>query len=643
MGPRPGGGSRSRRLALTAGLVVYRFDRFVLDTRAMRLLDNGEPLEMQQRVLEVLLAIVHRRGELVTKEQLIDEVWRGEAVGDASLARCLYEARRALGDDARQPKYLLTVHGRGYRLADGVSVEVVEDGEVAFPVPRTSPMEPRNEAPARSRAQLRARVAAGVVASVVLAVAVVWLALALRRPPAHPPIDLRVAVLPVSCADCGEDDVAALGELLALAVAAQPGVAARPPRLTAQAAVLAGSLEATARMTAADIVVTGSVRGGEVVFTVHDARAGLAELASSPPAPAGSLKGDAELKALAAAAHAGAALVARALGRPWRELPNALVPRRVEALRLFMAGRRWLGEGGCDLGAVIDVLEQSVALGPGYSPAWLALSEARLRAGAACLIPGELAASAVAAARRARALHAGSLDARLLESAAHLVAGDLQSAWAALGAGPDGRLLVQRARLLALAGVPAEVESLLAAAVAQDPLLQQEIASAPELTLLHDEAAVYQTVHDSPSGLYLLAHRVLLDGDVAAAGGAAAALVERSPVSIWGRLAQAVLARVEGDLDGTGVVAGALARQRSAAGCRDAGTALLLAGLFIEAQDAAAALGQVDVAVRGGLGGVERLATWEGFDDLRAQSGFADLAERARGQQRRWERSLRPR
>lgn len=598
-------------------------------------------MEMQQRVLEVLLAIVRRQGALVTKEQLIDEVWKGEAVGDASLARCLYEARRALGDDARRPKYLLTVHGRGYRLADGVGVEQAEGAEPALPVAPPGLGEAGTRAPARARILLRSRVTTAVTVAVagavVLGVAVVRYVGTRRHATVHPPVELRVAVLPVSCADCREVDAAALGELLFLAVEAQPGVTARPPRLAAQAAALAPSLEDAARMLAADVVVSGRVRGGEAVFSVFDARAGLVELASSPPSPAGSLNDDLQLQALAAAAETASAMLGRVLAVPWRPPPEALLPRRAEALQLYLVGRRWLAEGSCDLGAVIDVLERATALDPGFSPAWEALSEARLHAGSACLIPGNLAARALAAARRARALHPASLDAAMLENASHLMAGDLPRAWGALGDGRDGRLLVRRARLLALTGLTAEVESLLTSAVAQDPLLQQEIVAAPELTLLHDVGVFSAAVRTLPSSLYLLAHRALMEGDVVAAGSAAAAVVERSPVSSWGRLAHAVLALVEGDLDGAREVASALARQRSAAGCRDAGTALLLAGLLVEAKDAAGALEQVREAVHGGLGEVERLAAWEGFDDLRIQDGFALLAELGRDQRRRLE------
>lgn len=621
--------------------MLYRFGQFVIDTRAMRVLKGGEPLEMQQRVLEVLLAILRRRGELVTKEQLVDEVWRGEAVGDASLARCLCEARRALGDDARRPKYLLTVHGRGYRLADEVSVEVVEEVEAALRLAPPEPTRPSTEVSAADRARSRFRVAAGLAVALVVGVVMVWLAASLRRPPPPPKIELRVAILPVSSRDGGEEDVTALGEVLALAVEAQPGVTVRPPRATAAAAVAAGSLEGAARLVGGDVVVTGSVQGGEAVFVVHDVRAGLVEIASSPPLPAGALGSEDDLETLVGAAHAGAALVAHALARPWSEVPGALVPRRVEALRLFLAGRRWLTEGGCDLGAVIEVLERSVTLDPRFSPAWEALSEARLQAGSACLFPGEMIAGALSASRRARSLHPGSLSAALLESATSLSAGDLRGAWGALGDGSDGRLLVQRARLLALAGVFAEVDPLLEAAVAQDRLLEHDIVAAPELVVLHGRAALLQAVRRTPSALYLLAHHGLLQGEVAAAGAAAAVVAERSPVGVWGRLAHALLARLEGDLDAAREVALAVAMQRTSAGCRDAGTALLLAGLLVEAGDAAAALDQLGVAVRGGMGGVERLTAWKGFEEVRAHGGFDDLAARARDQQRRWEKSLR--
>ena len=617
----------------------YSFDEFVLDTRAMRLFRGGEPVEMQQRVLEVLLAIIRRRGELIGKEQLIDEVWRGEVVGDASLARCLYEARRALGDDARRPKYLLTVHGRGYRLADGVCVEVAEGIEAIPAMAAVEPAESGSTSLFPSPLRLRWRAIAAAAAVVVLGVALIWLVGARRRTAVHPAVMLRVAVLPIASGEGREEDAAALGELLALAVAAQPGVTARPPRLAGSAA-LAPSLEDAARLLAADLVVSGRVQEGEVLFSVYDGRDGVVELASSPPVPAGSTHSEEELQELVAAARAGAALVGRAIGRSWRPLPPALVPRRAEPLRLFVIGRRWLDEGGCDLGAVIDALERSTALDPGFAPAWVALSEARLHATAVCLIPGNLAAHSLAAARRARALHPASVEAVLLENASYLMAGDLPGAWRALGEGQDGRLMVRRARLLALAGLTSQVDSLLAAALAQDPLLQQDVVAAPELILLCDVEGFSTALRASPSALYLLAHQALLEGDLVAARSAAAAVVERSPVSSWGRLAHAVLARVEGDLDGTREVALALARQRRAAGCNDAGTAMLLAGLLLEARDAAGALEQVREAVHGGLGDLERLAAWEGFDEIRLQPGFPVLAERAGGQQRRWQRLL---
>lgn len=617
--------------------MLYRFGPFVIDTRAMRLLKDGEPVEMQQRVLEVLLAIVRRRGELITKEQLVDEVWGGEAIGDASLARCLYEARRALGDDARRPKYLLTVHGRGYRLATETSVEVMEEAAGALPAAPPQPVRPSARLSGLNWARSRRWVTAGLAIAAALIAVVVWLAASLRRPPPPPAIDLRVAILPISWRDGGEEEAAALGELLALTLGAQPGVAVRPPSATA-AAALAASLEETARLVDSDAVVTGSVQDGEVVFVVHGVRAGLVEVASSPPLPVRRLGSENDLETLVAAAHAGAALVGRALARPLSEVPRALVPRRVEALRLYLSGRRWLAQGGCDLSAVVDVLEKAVTLDPGFAPAWEALAEVRLQASSVCLFPSQLNAGARSAARRARTLHPGSVNAALLESAALLSAGDLRGAWSALGDGVNGRLLVQRARLLALAGVSADVESLLEAAVGQDRLLEHDIVAVPELVLLPTRVAHPDVLRNSPGALYLLAHHKFLQGEMEAAGVAAAEVVERSPVSVWGRLAHALLARLEGDLDASREVAAAVATQRTAAGCRDAGGALLLAGLLVEAGDLEAALDQLAVAVHGGMGAVEWLAAYQAFEELRSLERFAVIAGGALEQQRRWKK-----
>ena len=73
-------------------------------------------------VLRVLLALARRDGELVTRDELIDEIWDGRPIGDEPINRCLSQLRGHLGDKQRPHRYIETLTKRGYRLAERVSL-----------------------------------------------------------------------------------------------------------------------------------------------------------------------------------------------------------------------------------------------------------------------------------------------------------------------------------------------------------------------------------------------------------------------------------------------------------------------------------------------------------------------------------------
>ena len=72
-------------------------------------------LRVTPKSLSVLRVLIDRAGEVVTKEELFRSVWPETAVSDAALTTCIQELRRALSDDARHPRYIETVHRRGFR------------------------------------------------------------------------------------------------------------------------------------------------------------------------------------------------------------------------------------------------------------------------------------------------------------------------------------------------------------------------------------------------------------------------------------------------------------------------------------------------------------------------------------------------
>ncbi len=90
---------------------------------------SNEALEvrLEPRAMQVLLALAERRAEVVAKEELVEAVWQGAFVGDQVLVNAVWELRRALGDDSKNPRYIQTVPRRGYRL----TAEVHEQGAAA--------------------------------------------------------------------------------------------------------------------------------------------------------------------------------------------------------------------------------------------------------------------------------------------------------------------------------------------------------------------------------------------------------------------------------------------------------------------------------------------------------------------------------
>jgi DNA-binding winged helix-turn-helix (wHTH) protein len=73
----------------------------------------------------LLRTLAARPGDMLTKEELLDSVWRGTVVSDAALTGCIRELRRAFADDPKRPHYIETLHRRGYRLIAAVSGQVV--------------------------------------------------------------------------------------------------------------------------------------------------------------------------------------------------------------------------------------------------------------------------------------------------------------------------------------------------------------------------------------------------------------------------------------------------------------------------------------------------------------------------------------
>lgn len=95
---------------------TYVFGRHTIDIEDERLHGPNGPIRIGNKAFRVLAMLIQHQGRLVTKDMLMSSVWDGTIVSEFALTSVIKELRRALGDDARTPRFIESVYGRGYRL-----------------------------------------------------------------------------------------------------------------------------------------------------------------------------------------------------------------------------------------------------------------------------------------------------------------------------------------------------------------------------------------------------------------------------------------------------------------------------------------------------------------------------------------------
>ncbi|UQQ15932.1 winged helix-turn-helix domain-containing protein [Xanthomonas arboricola] len=107
---------RSERVTQLGSVPRFRLGPLLVEPERLALIDDGQTIALEPRMMEVLIALAERAGEVVSAEQLLIEVWHGSFYGDNPVHKTIAQLRRKLGDDSRQPRYIETIRKRGYRL-----------------------------------------------------------------------------------------------------------------------------------------------------------------------------------------------------------------------------------------------------------------------------------------------------------------------------------------------------------------------------------------------------------------------------------------------------------------------------------------------------------------------------------------------
>jgi hypothetical protein len=104
-----------------------RFGECTFDSVRREIRRGAEEVHLSPKGFELLCVLAASRPRAMAKEQLFERLWPGVFVSEASLAGLVAEIRRAIGEDAREPRFLRTVHGFGYALSDGGAAPADED------------------------------------------------------------------------------------------------------------------------------------------------------------------------------------------------------------------------------------------------------------------------------------------------------------------------------------------------------------------------------------------------------------------------------------------------------------------------------------------------------------------------------------
>jgi DNA-binding winged helix-turn-helix (wHTH) protein len=97
------------------------FGEFALDGESRQLWRGAEELRLVPKAFELLELLLSQRPRVVSKERIRDRLWPKTFVSESTLTSLVVDLRAALGDDAKSPRYLRTVHGRGYAFCGTVA------------------------------------------------------------------------------------------------------------------------------------------------------------------------------------------------------------------------------------------------------------------------------------------------------------------------------------------------------------------------------------------------------------------------------------------------------------------------------------------------------------------------------------------
>jgi TolB-like protein/DNA-binding winged helix-turn-helix (wHTH) protein/Tfp pilus assembly protein PilF len=374
-----------------------RLDDLVVDLDRRSVRRGAEVLDVTDRSLRLLESLIRYAPEPVSKDRLIAEVWDDAVVSDETLAQRVRLLRQCLGDDSRNPRYIASVRGRGYRLV--------------------APLGDADAAPITRRPGILGFIAA---VAILVGFAWAWRSTIAPEPNVDGPTAGTLAVLPFTDMSAGQDHqffADGMHEELLSRLAMIDGLAVISRTSVERYRRTEASLPDIAEQLGASAVIEGSVRvdNNRLRVTVQ-----LIDASSDEHIWAANFDRQMSVQDIFGLQTDVAGRIAEALKLEYSNALNGrgqLPTNNVEAYNLYLLGRyHTFKQTRRDLEDAVAYLEQAVEIDPDFAEAYATLGWAYsfLGSGYGARLPNEMYPKAREAALRAIALDAGLSDARTL-------------------------------------------------------------------------------------------------------------------------------------------------------------------------------------------------------------------------------------
>ena len=113
--------------------MIYRFADFELDRDGYELRRNGQPCHAEPLVFDLLVFFLQTNGRIVSRDDIVEQVWKGRIVSDATISSAVKSARQVLGDSGAEQRFIRTVRGRGFQFVVPVETAAASVPQSAEP------------------------------------------------------------------------------------------------------------------------------------------------------------------------------------------------------------------------------------------------------------------------------------------------------------------------------------------------------------------------------------------------------------------------------------------------------------------------------------------------------------------------------